>query len=294
MTAPGTTGAYIPKYQMVRDGVAWFGQTLSRSIQVTTAPPSDGENHIGVYRPSTHSFYLDYNGNGAWNGAVIDRQYNFGITGDIPVSGDWNSDERTEVGVYRPSTHSFYLDYNGNGAWNGAVIDRQYDFGTTGDIPVSGDWNSDERTEVGVYRPSTHSFYLDYNGNGAWNGAVIDRQYNFGTTGDIPVSGDWNNDERTEAGVYRPSTHSFYLDYNGNGAWNGAVIDRQYDFGTTGDIPVSGDWDHDGYSKIGVFRPSTHIFYLDYSGNGAWNGALIDRAFNFGINGDYPVAGVWN
>jgi len=35
-------------------------------------------------------FYLDYNGNGVWNGASIDRQYNFGITGDIPISGKWS------------------------------------------------------------------------------------------------------------------------------------------------------------------------------------------------------------
>ena len=77
-----------------------------------------------MFRPSTHLFYPDYNGNGVWNGSVVDRSYNFGITGDIPVSGDWNIDGRTEIGVFRPSTHLFYLDYNGNGAWNGTSVDR--------------------------------------------------------------------------------------------------------------------------------------------------------------------------
>jgi hypothetical protein len=86
-------------------------------------------------------FYLDVNGNGAWNGAVTDRANNFGLTGDIPVSGDWNLDGRTEIGVFRPSTHTFYLDVNGNGAWNGAVTDRANNFGLTGDTPVSGKWS---------------------------------------------------------------------------------------------------------------------------------------------------------
>jgi hypothetical protein len=86
-------------------------------------------------------FYLDYNGNGAWNGAAIDRQYNFGVTSDIPVSGDWNGDGNTKIGVFRNSTHMFYLDYNGNGLWNGSVVDRQYNFGLTGDKPVSGIWS---------------------------------------------------------------------------------------------------------------------------------------------------------
>ena len=30
-------------------------------------------------------------------------------------------------------------------------------------------------------------------------------------------------------------------------------------------------------SKIGVFRPSTHLFYLDYNGNGVWNGPVVDE-----------------
>ncbi|MFA5331426.1 MAG: S8 family serine peptidase [Methanoregula sp.] len=201
-----------------------------------------GADKIGVFRPTTHSFYLDYNGNGVWSGAAIDRQYNFGLTGDLPVSGDWNNDGKSEFGVYRPTTHSFYLDYNGNGVWSGATIDRQYNFGLTGDLPVSGDWNNDGKSEFGVFRPSTHSFYLDYNGNGVWNGATIDRQYNFGLTGDLPVSGDWNNDGKSDFGVFRPSTHSFYLDYNGNGVWNGASIDRSYNLGLIEDQPVSGVW----------------------------------------------------
>jgi len=263
-------------------------RTRTGYINVTIA-----SEKIGVYRPSTHVYYQDYNGNGTWDGALIDKAYNFGIVGDIPVSGDWNADGRTGIGVYRPSTHVYYQDYNENGVWNGALIDKAYNFGITGDIPVSGDWNADGRTEIGVYRPSTHVYYQDYNGNGVWNGALIDKAYNFGIVGDIPVSGDWNADGRTEIGVYRPSTHVYYQDYNGNGVWNGALIDKAFNFGIVGDIPVSGDWNADGRTGIGVYRPSTHVYYQDYNGNGVWNGALIDKAYNFGITGDIPVSGKW-
>jgi C1A family cysteine protease len=197
---------------------------------------------IGVFRPSTHMFYLDANGNGAWNGAGVDRAYTFGLIGDIPVTGDWNRDGKTDIGVFRPSTHMFYLDANGNGAWNGAGVDRAYTFGLIGDIPVTGDWNRDGKTDIGVFRPSTRMFYLDNNGNGVWNGAGIDGAYNFGLTEDIPVTGDWNRDGKTDIGVFRPSTRMFYLDNNGNGIWNGTGIDGVYNFGLTGDTPVSGKW----------------------------------------------------
>ena len=203
---------------------------------------------IGVFRPSTHIYYQDFNGNGVWNGAGVDRAYNFGLTGDIPVSGDWNNDRISEIGVFRPSTHIYYQDFNGNGVWEGAEMDRAYNFGITGDLPVSGDWNNDRISEIGVFRPSTHIYYQDFNGDSVWNGAVIDRAYNFGITEDLPVSGDWTNDGISEIGVFRNSTHLFYLDYNGNGVWNGAKVDRSYNFGITGDIPITGDWNNDGIS----------------------------------------------
>jgi hypothetical protein len=283
------TGIPTGQYDVVVTNPDKQQRILVNRFTVTASP-----SKIGVFRNTTHLFYLDYNGNGAWNGAATDRQYNFGISGDIPVSGDWNLDGKTEIGVFRNSTHLFYLDYNGNGVWNGASVDKQYNFGISGDIPVSGDWNNDGRTEIGVFRNSTHMFYQDYNGNGVWNGSVVDRQYNFGIAGDIPVTGDWNNDGKTEIGVFRNSTHLFYLDYNGNGVWNGAAVDKMYNFGISGDIPVTGDWNADGRTEIGVFRNFTHLFYLDHNGNGVWSGASVDRQYNFGISGDIPVTGKWS
>jgi len=282
-------GNYTVALQVYNTG----GYNSTRKVGYTNVTNMVSGSKIGVFRNSTHLFYLDYNGNGAWNGAAVDRQYTFGITGDIPVTGDWNNDSKSEIGVFRNSTHLFYLDYNGNGVWNGASVDRQYNFGITGDIPITGDWDNNGISEIGIFRPSTHLFYLDYNGNGVWNGASVDRQYNFGITGDIPITGDWDNNGISEIGIFRPSTHLFYLDYNGNGVWNGAVVDRTHNFGITGDIPVAGDWNNDGISEIGVFRNSTHLFYLDYNGNSAWNGAGIDRTYNFGITGDIPISGKW-
>ena len=162
--------------------------TSNTSFTINPSPSISSTNdEIAVF--SGDIWYLDTNGDGIFSAS--DKITSFGIPADIPISGDWNLDGITEIGVFRSSTHTFYLDYNGNRVWNGAVIDRAYNFGLTGDMPVSGDWNRDGRTDIGVFRPSTHMFYLDYNGDGAWNGAIIDRVYNFGLDGDIPVTGKW-------------------------------------------------------------------------------------------------------
>ena len=256
---------------------------------------------VGVFRAGT--WYLDANGNGAWDGCQQDGGLDlclfnsFGQAGDLPAAGDWNGDGKAKVGVFRNGT--WFLDYNGNGAWDGCGVDRCYvgSFGQAGDLPAAGDWNGDSKAKVGVFRNGT--WYLDYNGNGAWDGCQQDGGLDlclfnsFGQAGDLPAAGDWNGDGKAKVGVFRNGT--WYLDYNGNGAWDGCGIDRCYvgSFGQAGDLPAAGDWNGDGKAKVGVFRNGT--WYLDYNGNGAWDGCGIDRCYygSFGIKGDLPVAGRW-
>jgi hypothetical protein len=247
---------------------------------------------IGVFRNS-HDWYLDSNGNGTWDGNVIDRQYALGKVGDIPVVGDWNGNGITEIGVFRDN-HTWNVDYNGNGIWEGvAGGDRIYITGKPGDVPVPGDWNGNNITEMAVFR-GNHTWYIDYNGNGLWDSpAGGDRIYITGKPGDIPVPGDWNGDGITEMAVFRGS-HTWYIDYNGNGVWDSPFGgDRIYTTGQPGDIPVFGDWNGDRLFEMGVFRPSNHNFYLDFNANGLWDGASVDRRYDFGTFGDIPVSGKW-
>jgi PKD repeat protein/FtsP/CotA-like multicopper oxidase with cupredoxin domain len=242
---------------------------------------------IGVFRNG--AWYVDYSGNGWWDGPVIDKLYYFGTTGNNSVTGDWNGNGKKKVGVFQNG--AWYLDNNGNGWWDGPVIDRGYPaFGIPGDVPVAGDWNGDGLDKIGVFRNG--AWFLDYNGSGWWDGPVIDRVYPaFGIAGDAPVTGDWNGDRTEKIGVFRNGV--WYLDYNGNGWWDGPLIDRKYSaFGITGDIPFAGDWNNDGTEKIGVFRNGA--WYLDYNGNGWWDGPVTDRKYPaFGTSGDKPVTGYW-
>lgn len=191
-----------------------------------------------------------------------------------------------KIGVFRNGF--FFLDRSGNGLWDGTPTDGFLAFGTTGDVPVVGDWNGDGKSKTGIFRNGF--FFLDYNGNGVWDGTPTDKLYAFGTTGDLPVVGDWNNSGTTKIGVYRNGF--FFLDHNGNGVWDGTPTDLFYAFGTTGDLPVAGDWSGNGYAKIGVFRSG--FFFLDYNGNGRWDGSFYDIFYAFGTTGDLPAIGDWN
>src|SRR6185436_18159275 len=66
--------------------------------------------------------------------------------------------------------------------------------------------------------------------------------------------------------------------------------DIGFAFGNDGDVPVAGDWDGDGVSSVGVYRPSNGTFYLR---NHNWAGAAEVTA-RFGNLGDKPVVGDWD
>jgi hypothetical protein len=86
--------------------------------------------------------------------------------------------------------------------------------------------------DTGVFRPSNGNWFLDTN-----QSSVVNTTFHFGTTGDIPVVGDWNNDGMANVGVFRPSNGNWYLDTTNTG-----VVNTTFHFGTTGDTPIVGEW----------------------------------------------------
>jgi len=238
-------------------------------ITVTSIVVTSPTTQIGVFRPATGTWYLNYNKN-----EEVDTQFQFGKSGDNPVTGDWNGDGTTDTGVFRPSTGIWYLDTTQTG-----VVDTTFQFGKSGDIPVVGDWNGDGTDDAGVFRSTNGKWYIDTSNTG-----VVAVTFHFGKSGDIPVTGDWNGDGTIDAGVFRPSTGTWYLDTTKTG-----VVNTSFQFGKSGDIPVVGDWNGDGTSDAGAFRPSTGTWYLDTTQTG-----VVDTLFQFGKSEDIPVTGDWN
>ncbi|CDH43595.1 putative Integrins alpha chain [Candidatus Contendobacter odensis Run_B_J11] len=259
-----------------------------------TAPVTGGSS-VGVFRNG--QWFLDANGNGAWDGCGTEFCFTgFGQAGDMPASGNWDGGSKSYIGVLRSGTGQWFIDRNGNRQWDGCAVDGCYSgFGAPGDLPVAGDWSGTGFAKIGVFRNG--QWFLDANGNGKWDGCGTELCLSFGQTGDLPVAGNWNGGSKAGVGVFRAGT--WYLDYNGNGRWDGCQQDGGQDlclygsFGQAGDLPAAGDWNGDGKAKVGVFRNGT--WYLDYNGNGKWDGCGVDRCYfgSFGQKGDLPVARKW-
>jgi alpha-tubulin suppressor-like RCC1 family protein len=285
----GTYGS--GQWRLDTDGDGLFNVGVDKSFNwgwADTTPVhgdwnGDGKDEAGFFINGL--WYLDYNGNGVWDGEPTDKMYAFGMAGVEPKVGDWNGDGRDEIGIY--INGFWFLDMNGNGAWDGEPTDKMIIWGFVGSTPVTGDWNGDGKTKVGLYKDGL--WYLDVDGNGIWDGGATDKMIAWGWTGTTPVHGDWNGDGKEEVGVYLNGF--WYLDMDGNGIWDGGTTDKMIILGWSGTTPVVGDWNGDGRTKVGTY--TNGYWYLDYNGNGVWDGESTDKAYFFGQAGDTPVVGRW-
>jgi hypothetical protein len=291
----------------------WFAAALvaGATVCVAQGPPTSPMNvKAGTFREG-FLWILDVNGDGEYT-APPDRAYGFGgIAGDIPLAGVWCgavgpncfSSVYASAGIFRQANGLFILDTLNNGT-AGTVY---YNFFTNipnghqaGDLPVAGDWSGSGTTKVGIYRPSTGTWYLDYNGNGVYDAGEQTYQLGGITTppADVPVVGDWNGSGFAKAGIFRDGYY-WILDYNGHGT------DYQtFPFGgIAGDTPVAGAWTTGvGYAEVGLVRP-----FAPGTAPGLWildanNDHAIDQGdLLFGFGGvttpappDVPVVGKWN
>jgi hypothetical protein len=203
-----------------------------------------------------------------------------------------------KIGVFRPSTGAWYFDLNDNGVWDNCQVDGCLGpFGQQGSLPLIGDWTGTDTGQLGVFDASASLWKLDRNGNDLWDGCAADFCSNsFGKPGDLPIIGHWAmNSDRDTIGFFRPSQGLWRLDLNGNGLWDGCQSDGCLGpFGVSGDLPVVGDWNGTGTTKLGVFDPHTGLWRLDLNGNGLWDGCQSDGCLGpFGQVGDIPIAGSW-
>ena len=189
--------------------------------------------------------------------------------GDVPVTGDWNGDRRTDVGIWHatPNGGEFRLRRP-----DGSV--RVERLGDRTDRPVTGDWDGDGQTNVGVWNRRTGTFSLRRAGDKI-------RKIKMGGRRDLPITGDWNGDGRTDVGMFRPGKGTVRLrDAAGN-------VSR-FRFGARGSVPLSGDFRGDRRADLAAYNVRTSTWTLRTTGTGR----ITTRTF--GRAGALPVTGDWN
>jgi thermitase len=260
---------------------------LSRNGSITvgdkTFPVSQNGGDPG------HNQVLDFDGDGRTDLSAIENVGNqmiwhnlrsvsgyaatsFGLfAGDIPVPGDYDGDNKTDIAVWRNSTGDYYYLKSSDSSF------QAVHFGATGDNPeIAQDFDGDGKTDFAVTRKEGGFLY--------WyilRSATGFIGYQYGLDTDLALRGDFDGDGKADLAVYRPApANAFYIIKSGSGAFSGTT------FGLSAtDTPVPGDFDGDAKTDIAVWRSTNgNWYYLRSSDNGF-------AALPFGMAGDLPTPG---
>lgn len=253
VSAASSNAALIPN-----GNISAGGTGAARTLTLAPAPNRTGTAVIVVTATA--------------RGYSVTTTFRVTVHGTGPAS-DFEADNRSEIGVYRPSSGGWYLLKSSSGFTAGAG----YAWGAPGDVPQLGDFDGDGKADITVYRPSSAYWFIlkSTSGYTTWD------TYQWGTSGDLPMAADYDGDGRADIAVYRPASGAWYILLSSTGFSGGAG----YIWGAAGDIPLPADYDGDGRADLAVYRPSSgHWFILQSTtGYSSWG------TYQWGSTGDIMV-----
>ena len=175
-----------------------------------------------------------------------------------PTLGDYDRDGKTDFAVWRPPV----------GGWSGLLTaggSGEIYWGLSGDIPVRADYDGDGMPEFAVYRvenqtPPIGRWYIWY----LYSANPHYCQFDLGSSGDIPVPGDYTGDGVADIAVWSPTTGQWRVLPTAPGTCQvGSQMTGT--LGQAGDQPVPADYDGDGKIDAAVWHPTDATWHILYS-----------------------------
>ena len=242
----------------------------------------DRFSSLGVYRNGI--WLLDHNRDGKTDEEIV-----FGMSGDRPLTGDWNGDGVCDLAVWRRDSEGrIRIEQKLRGEKLTPQDNVEVQFPPDAIRAVAADRDGDGRTEFGYILSVPERNSLIWRFDTAHDGEYSDREA-FGRPDDDTIIGDWNGDGIDDLAVSRPANLIAPGARVWQMTWKGLAVPRDLIYLSPLDAPLAGDWDSDGDDDPGGWRPVTApglcVWQFETNGDGHSNNELE----GFGTDADIPV-----
>ncbi|MBE8525890.1 VCBS repeat-containing protein [Amycolatopsis sp. H6(2020)] len=220
----------------------------------------------------------------------------FGLTSEIPLSGDFNGDGKVDVATFtRGTAGDVYVALSDGTKLNGnGVLWHDY-FAAYDEIPAVGDFNGDGKDDIATFVRGTAGDVYVALSDGTKFGTSSAWHTDFGYNAELPYVGDFNGDGKDDIAVFtRGATGDVYVALSDGTKFVGSGVKWHDYFSVGGEVPAVGDFNGDGKDDIATFvRGTEGDVYVALSGGTKFGAGVLWHDY-FGIGSEVPAVGDFN
>jgi hypothetical protein len=166
---------------------------------------NDGRDDIATFtRGNTGDVYVALSNGSSFVGTGVKWHDSFDYGNEIPAIGDFNGDGRDDLATFtRGPAADVYVALSTGTGFTGTGA-KWHDFFAVGaELPTVGDFNKDGRDDIVTFtRGSNADVYVALSTGAGFSGTGVKWHNLFAVGNEIPGSGDFNGDGRTDIATF--------------------------------------------------------------------------------------------
>ncbi len=166
---------------------------------------------------------------------------------------DFDGDKIADLSVWNPQTNTLYFQLTSdNKFYEKKFFDVQINY-----QPVFADYDGDGKTDFAFFHPDSGQWIINLSTSPGQQ-----KKEFLGSIGDLPIPTNIDGDKQYEATVWRPSASAWLVTYRDK---SDTEQRKFFNYGLYQDNAFSADYDGDGKTDLGAWRPDDGVWHIEKS-----------------------------